>query len=134
MPTHASKIKKSNPPPAKTVLIIDDDAATRKVVEQTLTKAGYAVLSAASGEEGLSMAQKRNPDIIITDVIMPGMDGFMLFKELKRDEDTKNKSVLVLSGRQNIGDTFRRFGADGFLTKPVDTKLLITEIEKLIKK
>lgn len=134
MPTKPSKNQKSNQPTVKTILIIDYDATTRKIIEQTLTKAGYAVLSAASGEEGLSLAQNRNPDIIITDVIMPGMDGFMLFKELKRDENTKNKSVLVLSGRQNIGDTFRRFGADGFLTKPVDARLLISEIEKLLKK
>ena len=126
--------KPATPPrSAKTVLVIDDDATTLRIVEKTLTQAGYNVLTAKSGEDGLKLANAGNPDIIITDVLMPQMDGFMLFKELKRGEATKDKSVLVLSSRQNVGDTFRRFGADSFLTKPVDTKLLLAQIEKLLK-
>lgn len=125
--------KPNAPSPAKTILVIDDDLSTLKLIEQTLVKAGYRVLTAESGEQGLALAQKNNPDIVITDVVMPKMDGFMLFKELKRDEMTRNKSVLVLSARHNVGDTFRRFGADSFLTKPVSPDLLLAEIERLIK-
>ena len=125
---------KPKPASSKTVLVIDDEPTTLKIVTDSLSKAGYDVLAASSGEEGLKLAQDRNPDVIITDVLMPKMDGFMLFKELKRGEETKDKSVLVLSARQNVGDTFRRFGADSFLTKPVDPQKLIAEIEKLTTK
>jgi two-component system, OmpR family, alkaline phosphatase synthesis response regulator PhoP len=118
----------------KTILVIDDEATTLKLVKETLCNAGFEVLTAESGEAGLKIAQDTNPDVIITDVLMPSMDGFMLFKELKKGAGTKDKSVLVLSGRQNVGDTFRRFGADSFLTKPVDPKLLVSEVMRLIKK
>jgi len=124
--------KKSSTP--KTILVIDDDVTTLRIVEQALMDAGYQVLTAQDGEQGLKITQENDPDVIITDVLMPGMDGFMLFRELKRDEETKNKSVLVLTSRENVGDTFRRFGADSFLTKPVDSKRLLSEIEKILEK
>lgn len=124
--------EKAQHPP--TVLVIDDETTTLRIIQQALTKAGYEVLTAESGEEGLKLAQAQNPDVIITDVVMPGMDGFMLFKELKRDEETRDKSILVLSARQNVEDTFRRFGADSFVTKPVDPQQLIAEIKKLLNK
>lgn len=119
-------------PSGKTILVIDDDATTLKIVEHALKQAGYLVLLAANGEEGIQIAQKNNPDIIITDVLMPNMDGFMLLKEVKHDENMRSKSVLILTSRQNVGDTFRRFGADGFLTKPVDPALLLAEIKRLL--
>jgi len=128
------KILKKKNSAKKTVLVIDDDATTLRIVEQTLLDAGYNVLTAQDGEQGLKITQDNNPDVIITDVLMPGMDGFMLFKELKRDEETKDKSVLVLTSRENVGDTFRRFGADSFLTKPVDPHRLLSEIEKILNK
>ncbi len=121
-------------PAATTILVIDDDATTLRIVEQALTSAGYTVLTAQDGEQGLKISQDNNPDIIITDVLMPGMDGFMLFRELKRGEETKDKNVLVLTSRENVGDTFRRFGADSFLTKPVDPQRLLAEIARVLKK
>jgi len=123
--------KSDQPADAKTILVIDDEATTLRIVDETLSRAGYRVLTASSGEEGLKLAKDNNPDVIITDVVMPQMDGFMLFKELKREEATKDKNVLVLSSRENVGDTFRRFGADSFLTKPVDPKLLLEQIKKI---
>jgi len=118
--------------PSKKILIIDDEETALTLVEKTLTEAGYDVITAKTGEDGLRMAQENNPDVIITDVLMPSMDGFMLFKELKKDDSTKDKSVLVLSARENVGDTFRRFGADCFLTKPIDTQQLLKEVKRLL--
>jgi len=132
MSTEENDHTNSDQPSAKTVLVIDDEDTTLKIIENVLTQAGYNVLTSTSGEEGLKIAQENNPDIVITDVVMPNIDGFMLFKKLKSDETTKDQPVLVLSARHNVGDTFHRFGADSFLTKPIDAKLLISEIERLL--
>ena len=120
--------------PAKTVLVIDDEATTRTIIRQTLAKSGYEVLTAQSGEQGLAIAKQNIPDIIMIDVLMPGMDGFMLLKEIKRQDALRDKPIIVLTSRENVGDTLRRFGADSFLNKPVDPVVLLKEIEKLTGK
>ena len=122
---------KDDQPSAKTILVIDDEETSIKIVEHTLKEAGYNVLTATSGEDGLRIARENNPEVIITDVLMPSMDGFMLLKELKNHEKTKDTVILVLTARENVGDTFQRLGTDSFLTKPVDPEQLISEIKKL---
>ncbi|MDP2653348.1 MAG: response regulator [Candidatus Omnitrophota bacterium] len=126
-----TKAKKPQEQPPQTILVIDDDPTTQKIVQQALTKSGYLVLTASSGEAGLEAARDKNPDAIILDVLMPGMDGFMLIKELRSREATKGKPVIVLTSRDNVGDTFQRFGADAFLTKPVNPPLLLETLRKL---
>jgi DNA-binding response OmpR family regulator len=123
---------KSKPRAVKTILVIDDEAISLKIVAQAFTKSGYKVLIAESGEAGLKLARENHPDVIILDVVMPGMDGFMLLKELKRDENIGKVPVLVLSARQNVADTCLRLGAANFLAKPVDCDALFTQVEKLI--
>ncbi len=118
-------------PSGKAVLVIDDEITSRELIKRGLGKFGYTVLTAGSGEEGLKIAQESDPDVIIIDVLMPGMDGFMLLKEIRRNKTTQGKKVVVLTSRENVGETFLRSGADGFLTKPVDPEQLNAKLEKL---
>ena len=121
-------LKKKTP---KKILVIDDDATTLEIIVQALSKAGYEVFLAQSGEKGLEIARNKSPDVMVIDVLMPGMDGFMLLKELKKDSATQKIPVLVLSARQNVADTIRRLGAVTFINKPVEPKQLLNQIKKL---
>ena len=113
------------------ILVVDDSVLTLNIIKFALEQRGFKVNTALEGETALQRALLLGPALILADLVMPQMDGFMLFKELKREEATKDKNVLVLSSRENVGDTFRRFGADSFLTKPVDPKLLLEQIKKI---
>jgi len=119
--------------PSGTIIIIDDDPTSLQMLAQMITKAGHIAILADCGEKGLALARENNPDVIIIDVVMPGMDGFMLLKELKKDTRLQHIPVLVLSARQNVADTVRRLGAVHFLSKPVAPDQLISHIEKLLQ-
>ncbi|MCK5214326.1 MAG: response regulator [Candidatus Omnitrophica bacterium] len=131
MCTESQQPSPSDQVQAKTVLVIDDEATSISIIKHALTGSGYNILTATSGEEGLQTAKDSHPDVIITDVLMPSMDGFMLVKELRRDENTKDTSILVLTARENVGDNLLRFGADAFLTKPINTQELISAVKRL---
>lgn len=84
----------------KTILLVEDDEMLHTMYTQKFTKEGYEVLSAYNGQEGLDLAQKNHPDVILLDIIMPKMDGFVALKKLKKDESTANIPVILLT---NLG-------------------------------
>ena len=122
---------KSDVGASKKVLVVDDDATTIELVKSALGNIGFEVISAVNGEEGLQAVAQEDPQLIIIDVLMPIMDGFLLFKELKKRKQTENRRVLILTSRENVEESFLRSGADGFLTKPIDTNSLIETATKL---
>ncbi|HWN90227.1 MAG TPA: response regulator, partial [Verrucomicrobiae bacterium] len=114
---------------AETVLIIDDDAAVRDLVQRFLTKEGFRVAVAASGEEGLRLAKELRPDAITLDVIMPGLDGWAVLSALKADTDLAEIPVIMLTlvDDRNLGYTL---GATEYLTKPLDRERLLAALRK----
>ncbi len=99
------------------LLIVEDETGVADMLKITLQQAGYKVLTAANGKEGLEKAFTNQPDLIITDVLMPVMDGFVFLKELKKNKLTATLPVIVLTARGQMEDTFDVYGADAFLEK-----------------
>jgi signal transduction histidine kinase/CheY-like chemotaxis protein len=112
-----------------TILVIDDDLAVRDLMSRSLTKLGFRVVAAASGEEGLRLAKQLRPLIITLDVIMPDWDGWTVLNKLKADSDLAEIPVIMVTIVDNEA-MGRDLGASSYLIKPVDRERLTTLIEK----
>jgi signal transduction histidine kinase len=112
----------------KTILLIDDDAQIRKMFGLALTKAGYHVLEADSGSSGLALARQHLPDLILSDIHMPGGGGADLLRDIRRDPALSSKQVVLMTGRPDLVTPRAGMeeGADDFLTKPVGVKELLS--------
>jgi CheY-like chemotaxis protein len=112
------------PSARRTVLVIDDEARARKFVSDAVRGAGFAVIEAAGGEEGLAKVRKLHPDAIILDVIMPGQDGWSVLREIKSDKSLCNIPVILATvvADREMG---LAFGAADHLIKPIDPQQLI---------
>ena len=116
----------------KKILLVDDAPENISVLMAAL-KSDFKVVPALNGEKALSVAQKENPpDIILLDVMMPGMDGYEVCKKLKADEKTKNIPVIFVTGMDGKDDTSRglELGAVDYITKPVDPVKVMTVVKK----
>lgn len=117
------------------VVIADDDELLVKLLTHKLSQKGIEVASAYDGESGLELISTVQPDLVILDGMMPGMDGLEVLKRLKRDEDTKNIPVIFLSARKMEEDivTGLNFGADDYLVKPFMPEELFARIKRLLR-
>ena len=119
----------------QTILIVDDEAQNRKVLETLLWPEGYRILTAANGEDALKAIAAHSPDLILLDIMMPGMDGYELATILKADSSTSNIPIIMVTA---LGDRDARLaalnaGAEEFLTKPVDRKELWLRVRNLLR-
>jgi CheY-like chemotaxis protein len=116
------------------VLIIDDDPATRLLCSVSLELAGLRVLEAVDGERGLARARFERPDLVLTDVRMPGLDGFQLADALRRDERTHEIPLIFLSGEATPADEARALaaGALAYMTKPFDPPALASLVANVL--
>lgn len=119
----------------KRILIIDDEIYILHVLEFSLSMEGYRVISAASGEEALGKIESDPPDLIVLDVMMPGMDGHEVCRRLKQDERTCEIPIIFLSARDGAGDrqTGIELGANAYITKPFSPQQLIDQIQTLLE-
>ena len=112
------------------VLVVDDDASARDLLERHLTKDGYDVKLAADGNSGMALARELKPDVIVLDVMMPGMDGWAVLTELRNDPDLHAMPVIIASMLDN-----REMGlalcADEYLIKPLDRARLQAALQRL---
>src|ERR1700687_2491151 len=117
------------------VLIVDDERLNREILEAMLTPEGVLLLSAASGEEALAMVAQQPPDLILLDVLMPGMDGYEVAAKIKNDVATKNIPVIMLTDLDDRGARMLGLGAgaEDFLTKPVDRAELCVRVRNLLR-
>lgn len=119
----------------KKILIIEDDPVSRKMTELILNKEGYDVIISANGLEGLRKARTESPDLLITDVMLPGLDGFEICYRLREDTVTAKLPILMLSakGQESDRDSASKVGANAFLSKPVDRPVLLSKVAELLK-
>jgi putative two-component system response regulator len=117
-----------------TVLVIDDQPENCETLAQALAPLGYQVLGAADGPSGLEIVHKRLPDVILLDLVMPGMDGFEVCRRLKADEETRLIPVVFLTGLDSRQAKLEglELGATDFLTKPFDLVELETRVRNLV--
>lgn len=116
------------------ILIIEDDKFLRELITQKVGRDGYEVVGATDGEEGLTMAGKEQPGLILLDLILPTMDGFEVLRRLKEQETTKNIPVIILSnlGQKEDIDKGMELGAQDYMIKAHFTPGEITEKIKSI--
>lgn len=116
------------------VLVVEDNQEILQYIRQSLSRY-YEILTAENGQEGWEEAQKRLPDIVVSDVVMPIMDGIELCRRLKEDELTAHIPVILLSAKDTLHDKEEGYSAkaDSYLTKPFSTKLLHSRINNLIE-
>ncbi len=115
----------------KTILLIDDDQQVRSMFGLALRRAGYRVLEADSGVAGLAMARQNLPDLILSDIHMPGGDGSTLLRDIRRDPELKSRQVVLMTGRPDLVTPRKGMeeGADDFLVKPVSLEALRNCVE-----
>ena len=109
-------------PDSATILIVDDSRTAIAVLKKILEPTGYDIISATDGEEGIEMAKLHKPDLILMDIIMPGLNGFQATRILRKGADTQNIPIIIISGNEQATEKFwgLRVGANGFLAKPVN--------------
>lgn len=118
----------------QTVLVVDDDPLILRVVATVLDLEEFEVVTAVSAEEALGALADSSPDLVVSDVMMPGMDGFELCERIRRDPDHAKVPIILLTARDADDDRRRgaEVGGDAYLTKPFSPLELIDEIDRLL--
>jgi twitching motility two-component system response regulator PilH len=116
--------------PIQKILVVDDSATERFFMTDLLTKQGYTVSTAENGDEGIKKAKAEQPDLILMDVVMPGLNGFQATRMLTRDETTKNIPVIMCTSKDQETDKIwgMRQGALDYLCKPIVPEELLEKI------
>ena len=118
---------------AKTVLAVDDEKSIVRLVQINLQRAGYNVVTASDGKQALDMIEAEPPDMVISDVMMPFMDGFELLKRLKQNPVTRELPIIMLTAKAMDSDVYEgwRAGADFYLTKPFNPQELLMWVRRI---
>ena len=122
---------------AEKILFIEDEPSLQKAISELLTQEGFKILNAGDGEEGLELARKEKPNLILLDLILPKKDGFEVLKELKADENMKDIPVIVLTNLEGMGDVEKalELGATTYLVKAnYELEDVVTKIKDFLKR
>jgi twitching motility two-component system response regulator PilH len=117
----------------KRILVVDDSATERYALRDLLQKAGYEVVSSENGEDAIRKARQLKPDLILMDVVMPGLNGFQATRAISRDPETKAIPVIMCTSKSQETDKIwgLRQGAKDYVVKPVDRDDLLAKIASL---
>lgn len=117
----------------KKILVVDDSPTERHYLNEILVKGGFEVVTSDSGEDALRKAKSLQPDLILMDVVMPGMNGFQATRAITRDEATKNIPVLICTTKAQETDRIwgLRQGARDYMVKPIQPEALLKKIEMM---
>ncbi|GHC47741.1 response regulator transcription factor [Roseibacillus persicicus] len=118
------------------ILVVEDECDVADLIAFNLERSGYEVLIANDGLVGQDLALRERPDLIILDLMLPGKDGYSVFKELRRDNRTAHTPVLMLTARAQTEDRIKGFeaGADDYLTKPFSPKELVLRVNAIMRR
>lgn len=118
------------------ILVVEDDESIRNLIVSQLQDAGFEVVTAADGLEGLAALRDRRPDAVLLDINMPRMDGFTMLERMKSDPATSNLPVLMLSAQSSPEDIRRavQLGADDYIGKPFESRQLLRRVDRMIRK
>ena len=121
--------------PAK-ILLVDDEPNILEILEFNLRKEGFEVATASNGEEGLKLARKLRPDLIVLDIMMPIMDGVEVCRQLRADTDFDNTVITFLTAREEDYSQIAALdvGGDDYITKPIRPRVLISRVKALLRR
>ena len=121
-------------PVPRKILVIDDEPQLVDMVKMRLEANGFQVLSAKDGKEGLEKVRQEKPDLVLLDVMMPGMDGFEVFKRIKKDPKTMLIPVIMLTARGEVQSIFRAkdLRVTDYMIKPFEEQELLTLIRRYV--
>jgi len=119
--------------PVRKIMVVDDSPTERYVLTELLSKHGYVVVAVESGEEAIVMAKKELPDLILMDVVMPGMNGYQATRTISREETTRHIPIIMCTSKDQETDKIwgMRQGAQGYLVKPADPTELLAKIASI---
>ena len=121
--------------PGKKILIVDDDYDTRTVVKTILVGSGYTVEEASGGQEALDTLERYHPDLIVLDIMMPGMSGYDVVVHLKQKPATQNIPIIMLTAKSEPEDLitgYKDYAVDYYITKPFTTRQLIAGVQLIL--
>lgn len=118
-----------------TILIIEDDPTVRENLEEILKFKGFSVLSAHDGRSGFEIAKRKEPELIISDIMMPEMDGYQVLKSIRQYPTLAHTPVILLTAKTLSESKIKglEYGADDYITKPFDTKELIARVTNILE-
>lgn len=119
--------------PVQKILVVDDSPTDRQFLIETLAKKGYQIVTAENGEDAVVKAKTELPDLILMDVVMPGLNGYQATRSITRDDATKHIPVIMCTSKGQDTDKIwgMRQGAMDYLVKPVDPQQLLAKIASL---
>jgi two-component system alkaline phosphatase synthesis response regulator PhoP len=118
------------------ILVIDDEEDILELLRFNLTKEGYQVCSASTGEEALSLARTEHPDLVLLDLMLPGIDGLEVARRLKADPLTRSVPIVMLTAKGEESDivTGLELGAEDYITKPFSRKVLVARLRAVLRR
>jgi two-component system alkaline phosphatase synthesis response regulator PhoP len=118
------------------ILVVDDERDIRELIEYNLTKAGYRVQAAASGEECLELVSKAPPDLLLLDLMLPGINGLEVCRTLKRDAHLGRLPIIMISARGEESDVIvgLELGADDYVAKPFSPRVLLARVKSVLRR
>jgi two-component system alkaline phosphatase synthesis response regulator PhoP/two-component system response regulator VicR len=133
-PNRETKRKEMLTTMAKTVLAVDDERAIVRLIQVNLERQGYTVVTASDGREALEKIAAEKPDLVVLDVMMPYLDGFEVLATLRKNPDTLDLPVIMLTAKAQDADVFRGWsqGVDAYLTKPFNPHELISFVKRIL--
>jgi two-component system cell cycle response regulator DivK len=120
--------------PEETILIVEDSKLNRRLLEAVLKPHGYRLLVAEDGEAGVALAQTEKPDLILMDVLLPGIDGYEAAGRLRADPETQHIVIVALTASASSEQQDRALaaGCDGYIPKPIDTRAFPQQIRRFL--
>ena len=122
--------------PKEQILVVDDEEDILELVRFNLSKEGYQAICAETGEKAVKMARSEIPDLIVLDLMLPGMDGLEVTKFLKKDVETQHIPIVMLTAKGEESDvvTGLELGADDYVTKPFSPKILLARVKAVLRR
>ena len=122
--------------PKKRILVVDDEEDIRELVTYNLLRDGYMVDSAVTGEDALKIAKKNRPDLILLDLMLPGIDGLETARRLKKDSSISSVPIIILTAKGEEADivTGLELGADDYVTKPFSPRILNARVKAVLRR
>lgn len=119
-----------------TILVVDDEEDIRELVQLNLAREGYSVLTCETGEQALETARSKLPNLVVLDLMLPGIDGLEVCRELKNDPKTRNIPVVILTAKGEESDIVAglELGGDDYVTKPFSGKVLVARIRRILRR